>query len=570
MVNRLPQILLIMIASLIYALPILAADIKVRTDRNPVSLNESFRLIYETSGSVDDDPDFAPLTQYLDILNRNQHSSFSFNNGNIRSSKSWTLTVMARQTGELTLPPITFGRDLGPPLKLTVKPASQQQDGGEGSFFTTVKVDQEKVHVQQQLVITQQLFSVNRLSAYGLQPPEITGMDVLTVDLGDERQYRTQVGNQAFMVVEKSYAVFPQQSGQLQIAPALAEGRIGSASSSLFDSFGQRGQLLRARSNALQIEVMPVPANANMTPWLPARDLQISEQWPSQPPRFVQGEPVTRTLSIKADGLTAAQIPELAEIQVDGLKQYPDQPLLNDIENDNGVSGYRVDKVAFIPTRPGRITLPALEIAWWNTQTQRREVARVPARNIEVVAASAPGLAPPLSPPVNVPLVQQQPQPPAESILQPVENEVDSGRWKLLAIIFASGWLLTILLWVYFRPKNISPEAAVAKTPLTSARQQYRALARACDDQDLNACRPALLAWARVVFAPARIKVLNDLTGLVPAQMATEIQRIDAVLYGGQQQAVDFNLIKQQARQLMKQPPEPPQRSRQVLEPLYK
>ena len=570
MVNRLLKLVAFAIGSLIMSAPSLAADIQVRSDRNPVSLNESFRLIYETSGSVDDDPDFTPLGQYLDILNRNQHSSFSFNNGNYSSSKSWTLTVMARQSGDLTLPPIAFGRDQSPSYQLTVKPMSQQQGGGQGSFFTTVKIDQEKVHVQQQLVITQQLFSVNRLSAYGLQPPEISGMDVLTVDLGDERKYRTQIDNLAYMVVEKSYAVFPQQSGQLQIAPALAEGRIGSSSNSIFDSFGQRGQLVRARSNALQIEVMPVPANANMTPWLPARDLQISEQWPTQPPRFVQGEPITRTLSIKADGLTAAQIPELAEIQVDGLKQYPDQPLLNDIENDNGVSGYRVDKVAFIPTRAGRITLPALEIAWWNTQTQRREVARIPARSIEVVAASAPGLAPPLSPPINVPLVQQQPQPPAESIFQPAENEVDSGWWKLLAIILGSGWLLTILLWAYYRPNSTSPTVVVEETPPRSARQQYRKLARACDDKDHSACRAELLAWARVVFAPAMIKVLNDLTGLVPAEMAAEIQRIDAVLYGGQQQAVDFGLIKQQARQLMKQPAQPPQQSRQVLEPLYK
>lgn len=570
MVNRLLKLVAIAIGSMIMSAPSLAADIQVRTDRNPVSLNESFRLIYETTGSVDDDPDFAPLTQYLDILNRNQHSSFSFNNGNYSSSKSWTLTVMARQSGDLTLPPIAFGRDQSPTYQLTVKPMAQQQDGAQGSFFTTVKVDQEKIHVQQQLVITQQLFSVNRLSAYGLQPPEISGMDVLSVDLGDERQYRTQVGNQAYLVVEKSYAIFPQQAGQLQIAPALAEGKIGSSSSSLFDSFGQRGQLVRARSNALQIEVMPVPANANMTPWLPARSLQISEQWPSQPPRFVQGEPVTRTLSIKADGLTAAQIPELTEIQIDGLKQYPDQPLLNDIENDNGISGYRVDKLAFIPTRPGPITLPAVEIPWWNTQTQQREVARVPARRIEVAAASTAGLDQPQTAPLSAPPVQQQPAAPADTVIPPLADAQNSGWWRLLAIILGSGWLLTILLWTFKSRKGGTAAVVVRETPQTSTRQQYRQLAKACDDKDLNACRVALLAWARVVFAPARIDLLNDLTRLVPVDMAAEINRIDAVLYGGQQQPVDFGLIKRAARQLMKQPQQPPQQPRQVLEPLYK
>ncbi|MDJ0833250.1 MAG: BatD family protein [Gammaproteobacteria bacterium] len=567
MVKRLTQILTFAIGSLLMSAPSLAADIQVRSDRNPVSLNESFRLVYETSGSVDDDPDFSPLSQELDILNRSQNSSFSYRNGDIRSSKSWTLTVMAKRSGELILPPIAFGRDKSPSYQLTVKPASQQLGGGQGSFFTQIEVDQSQLYVQQQLVITQQLFSVNRLSAFGMQPPEISGMDVLTVDLGDERQYRTQIGNLAYMVVEKSYAVFPQQSGQLQIAPALAEGRIGSSSSSLFDSFGQRGQLLRARSNNLQVEVLPMPANANMTPWLPARGLQITEQWPQQPPRLVQGEPVTRTLSIKADGLTAAQIPELPALEIDGLKQYPDQPLLNDIENDNGVSGYRVDKVAFIPTRPGRITLPALEIPWWNTQTQRREVARIPARDIEVMAAS-PGLTQPPAPMVSAPQGLQQPSP-AQSSSQPVIGEPGIGWWKWLAMLLGGGWLLTILLWVYRSRKTATIVDAEPSNPQPTARQSYRRLAQACDEQDLHACRAAVLAWARIVLAPARINVLNDLGNRLPAEMTAEINRIDAVLYGGQQQAVDFALIKQQARQLMQQPGRQ-QPSRQVLEPLYK
>ena len=51
--------------------------------------------------------------------------------------------------------------------------------------------------------------------------------------------------------------------------------------------------------------------------------------------------------------------------------------------------------------------------------------------------------------------------------------------------------------------------------------------------------------------------------------MAEQIQRIDAVLYGGQQQAIDFALIKQQSRRLQRQAEQPDQQAA-VLEPLYK
>ena len=63
--------------------------------------------------------------------------------------------------------------------------------------------------------------------------------------------------------------------------------------------------------------------------------------------------------------------------------------------------------------------------------------------------------------------------------------------------------------------------------------------------------------------------MLNDLQKRVPADMAEQIQRIDAQLYGGQQQAIDFDLIKQQSRRLQRQPAQPDQQAA-VLEPLYK
>ena len=36
----------------------LAADIKVSVDRNPVSLDESFKIIFTATQSPDNDPDF--------------------------------------------------------------------------------------------------------------------------------------------------------------------------------------------------------------------------------------------------------------------------------------------------------------------------------------------------------------------------------------------------------------------------------------------------------------------------------------------------------------------------------
>jgi len=57
---------------MLLALPAWAATITAKSDRNPVAMNESFRLIFAADGRVDDDPDFKALEQSFDIKSESQ------------------------------------------------------------------------------------------------------------------------------------------------------------------------------------------------------------------------------------------------------------------------------------------------------------------------------------------------------------------------------------------------------------------------------------------------------------------------------------------------------------------
>ena len=65
-----------------------------------------------------------------------------------------------------------------------------------------------------------------------------------------------------------------------------------------------------------------------------------------------------RGLSIVADGLTAAQLPELSLPDISGIKQYPDQPALENHRAGDGIRGRRSQKVALIPGAEGVYRLP--------------------------------------------------------------------------------------------------------------------------------------------------------------------------------------------------------------------
>jgi len=563
-------ITLLCISLLIFSGLASAAAIQVSSDRNPVGLNESFQLVYTSTESVDDDPDFSALEKYLDILNRSQSSNVSIINGRYSSTKTWTLTVMARQVGVINLPPIQFGSDQSASYKLTVKATAKNQQAQSG-FYTRIRVDQEQVYAQQQLVITQQLFSDKNLSAYGLGELDFNGMDVISQSLGEEKQYKTRVGDRAYLVIERNYALFPQVSGLLKISPVLAEARMGRGSSSFFDSFGQ-SNVVRARSNAVDVAVLPVPKNSHVNPWLPAKDFQLLEQWPQNPPEFVQGEPLTRTLSIKAEGLTAAQLPVLPDISIEGLKQYPDQALLNDIKNDTGITGYRLEKVALIPTEAGQITLPAIEIPWWNTTTQQREVARIAARTINVQASTA------TIPEPQTPQVAQQgntQEEPAQQETQTQQHLIDkptsSNLWFILTLVFGSGWLVTIIAWFIIHNKKDNLLAIDLTRSALPLKKVFNQLKTACEKKDAAECRGQLLLWAQALLTDQDIRNLQDLSQFASATLNEELAKIDARLYGGQKPDIKFTVIVEQAEKMMREDIKKSRESKpQLLEPLYK
>lgn len=544
-----------------------AAQISVSVDRNPVALNESFQLVYLARESVDDDPDFSPLEDTLDILNRSQSNNISYINGEYDNSKSWTLTVMAKTAGSFELPAISFGSDLSERLKLTVTEVSQTNPQQSG-FFSRLKADQESLYSQQQLVVTQQMLSDQNLSAFAMSELEFN-LDVVVEPLSDETKYQTQINGKPYLVIEKRFAVFPQQAGRLVISPALAEARLGNSRLSFFDAFPNRGKIVRARSNTIEVEVKDIPANAGVKPWLPASDLTINEQWQDEVPRFVQGEPITRTLSVKAEGLTAAQIPVLPDIAIDGLKQYPDQPLLNDVRNGDGMTGFRVEKVALVPTRPGTLILPAVRIPWWNIRTGKREEAVVPSRTVDVIAAEPIAESVSVQPlPVLPQALESEQQAPAKN---PTAGQDSLSRnWRWVAGLLGLGWALTAVGWIVStvrrRSKKTSP---MPDNKPTTLKANIKAVEKACRDQDRLQCRQALQAWARGLFGDSRVTLADSRSDLTP-ELAEQISRLDTSLYSGASSEVDFKLIIEQVKHLSQRNGQSRGSRFSTLEPLYR
>ena len=497
------------------------AEITVSIDRQPVHVNESFQLFFEASESPDDDPDFSLLQQHFIILNTSQNSQISIINGDYKRSIKWTLQLMPKQVGEIIVPAISFGDDKTEPFQVSVKPAPQSSSGSKSGLIFELSVDRDTVAVQGQVIVSMRLLSNVNISAYQFGELITDKMDVVIEPLGEVKRFQTRIGDQPYLVLEQKHALFPQQSGRLTIPPVLGEVRVATQSRSLFDPFQSQGEIRRVRSAELNIDVTGIEPEFSGQHWLPSNNVRLSEVWQQDLDNLVAGEPLTRTLILTAEGLTAAQLPELKQGAIDKIKQYPDQAVQNDQRSENGIVGVVQQKIALIPTAGGTYTLPEVAIPWWNARTGQQEVASISARTIQVAAAAG----------IEPALISQPPTTSSEQATNPVEVvQTSNPFWIWFSLFLACGWLVSGLFWwISRRQATLTDAEQLSKKP--SLRNASKALEKVCHQNNALTAREALLPWANALEAERKFVNLNELAQYFGEPLKTALREMNQSLY---------------------------------------
>jgi hypothetical protein len=277
---------------LLFSAQVLATDIQVSVDRNPVNVNESFQIIFTATQSPDSNPDFTPLQENFDILDQQHSSNASWINGRSSRTEQWVVTAMVKQAGEVLIPPVAFGSDLSKPLKLTVS-ASQHTPQNNDELFMEVTATPENPYVQSQVVYTLRLYRRLQLTQAKLDEPQIK--DAVVEKLGEDSTYSTQLQGVDYWVTERKYAIFPQQSGSMTIAPLQLTAEVVSGRRPKFGGFfnQQSTETRRVTSKAITLNVQPVPASFKNLDWLSADSLQLSEEWSDKSLHYAKKKSLT-------------------------------------------------------------------------------------------------------------------------------------------------------------------------------------------------------------------------------------------------------------------------------------
>ncbi|WP_052094422.1 BatD family protein, partial [Pseudohaliea rubra] len=365
-------------------LPGLAAALEATVDRYRVNLGDSLRLTLRSDGTVDPaDADLAPLNRDFEILQRSSSSSTRIINGRSSREVALELEITPRREGTLSIPPLAAGGEQTAPLVIEVEPAPAAGNPDATVLFTA-ELDQDSGYVQQQLLLTLRIQQAIALDDRSVTELKLDGAFVKALG---QNSFQRDDGQRRWLVHEIRYAIFPEQSGTLEIPAQTFTARVRQGSRSLFDL--RSGPRLSRQSEPLTVTVRPRPDRFPGQSWLPAAGLSLEESWSRPPDQLATGESVTRTVTLTGRGLQGAQLPPVTFPATRGLKYYPDQPQIEDAEGSGGVIGVRTDSAALVPVAPGRYEVPELRIPWWDTEADRLRWAVLPGREIRVTPAAS-------------------------------------------------------------------------------------------------------------------------------------------------------------------------------------
>ncbi len=517
-------------------LGIAEASVIASVDRSDIELNESFTLKITVDTAIDTEPDASALDADFFVGTRSQLSNTTIVNGQISRSRTWTYVLMAKREGNLEIPPVIIGAEHSEPVPINVSAPSNALPG-EADIFVTTEVDHSNSFVQAQLIYTVKVYRSVATRQPRLSEPDISGVEVLVEVAGEERSYESILNGKAYNVVERVYAIFPQESGQIRIAPARFEARV------LRDGRITGRKIFE--SEAISVVVNPIPPPPDGYPdavWFPARDVTLSEEWSRVPDRLPAGEPITRHITVTALGQLSTQIPVIDPAVAGKIKIYPDKPELRDTTAASGIRAVRKDQYAMIGIAAGNVELPELQLPWWNIDVGEWQIARLPGTSITILPSANAAVVPPV--------VTEQPAPQQDANASG-NLVIQSSFWRRVSEALAGVWLLTVITWWWTRrPVDRVPREPEPPPVYKQQSRILKAARKAAQAGDGPGVRSALLDWGRLEWPDNAPLNIGDLASRVAMPLSTQLEGLCRADYGPQKESFDGEALAKTLRSI--------------------
>jgi len=478
------------------------SKITASVDANSVMSNESIVLTVIADDSVERDSlDTTPLIKDF-ILARTEVSSQT-NMVNFKTTRTtrWQIVLMPRHMGKLVIPALTVDGYHSKAINVEVIEQGSANSTQQQDIFITAELSENDVYVQQLLALTIKLHIGVQLQRGSLTEPSLPNATI--EQIGKDVESDGIVNGKRYRIIERTYAITPEQSGKFTLDTPMFSGDImvQSRRRSGFLSFGETKPVnISGDKLTLNVRAIPdnYPINAN-TPWLPSELLTLHQEW--QPAssqgknEFKVGEPITRTITLTAAGLGKAQLPKIIMGAPVGLKIYPDQAELHSSLTKERLISQKRQNFALVASHAGEYILPKITIAWWNTVTNKYQQAVLPMQTI-TVHPNADLPQPSIANTSDTTNALSRGTLVNNTTTQQVTPPIIIEKASYLQWLFLALWILTAFAWgahvFYLKRKN---SLNTTNTSPKKLNNYYLALMAACKQNKAEQALSLVLPW---------------------------------------------------------------------------
>jgi hypothetical protein len=494
------------------------ASLSSTVDRTQIETNEPLQLTVRYSGkSPSGEPDFSAIEKDFSIASNSKQQQYSWVNGESTSYTDWKLLLIPKRQGKLTIPSLIFMGSRSQAVAINVRPADPSNSAASGQpVFIETTVDKDSAYIQEQVILTHRLHYSVPLQDISISEFEIP--DAIIQQISEER-FNKRINGKNYSIIEIKFALFGQSVGRLKIPSQ--QFSAFETSNSGFGGFFSRGNRVIRLTEEKTVAISAIPAHLSASQWMPSSQVKIEQSWSENSGTLTAGEPITRTIKISALGLTAAQIQPLPDLENSELKLYPDQPTLEDKQTNRGILGERTESLAIVPNQAGQISIPAIEVEWWDTVNNRMQTSRLPAKTFNVIASNKVDQ-------VNVtqPAISQ----PEEMYTETHHSEITAiTRWSL----GLNALLIALLVGLfYWRKTPTAVKPTKSPKAVITAKQQLKKIEKLAAKNKLAEMRDSILHWGAEVFPQQPPRSLNQLADLMGnPELKQQFRQLDQSLF---------------------------------------
>jgi len=519
-----------------------------KADRTSIAKNDTFALTLQTTGQAQNHhiPDLSVLRKDFTILGSAQSKQISIINNQMTTQYSWIITLMPNRAGKLIIPIIHMGSLTSNPIAIQVTnnpPSSHQpyqQHNQPLNIFLEASVYPNEPYVESQALYKLKIYFATNIANGSLTPPFANNATIKP--FGRDLRYQTNYRGRRYQVIEKNFLISPQKSGEITITPAVLNGLapINHARPNPYDTFfNVYREPFHIKGQTIILPVHPKPKTMNKRWWLPAQNVTTSEQWQPNHADYKVGQPITRSITIRAIGAVAEQLPQLSPTTINNMNIYPDdKPILKTQIKGNDIVGERTEKIVYIPTQAGTVTFPPIQLHWWNTQTHHSEITTLTQKTFSIMPAN----------PSNIPQNQNraqiqaaQPQP-ISTQPAPEQNGFFHQGWIAISFILLLLWLTTLIIWrLHISNKNNKATTPEKSTELNneqykaSLKSVYSAIKKACDQNNPQQAKNHIIYWATLLWNNPSLRSLGEIAHQIESlEMQNALNELNQVIYAPQ------------------------------------